>query len=50
MDIEEPAQSGHNSGPRIASIMVNAVDAVRLSSFWSELLDMPVSAEHEGFI
>lgn len=50
MDIEEPAQPGYNSGPRIASIMVNAVDAARLSSFWSELLDMPVSAEHEGFI
>ncbi|WP_024820505.1 VOC family protein [Arthrobacter sp. 31Y] len=50
MDTEEPAQSGYKSGPRIASIMVNAVDAARLSSFWSELLDMPVSAEHEGFI
>lgn len=30
--------------------MVNAVDAARLSAFWSELLDMPVLAEHEGFI
>ncbi len=50
MDTEELTQSGKNSGPRIASIMINAVDAARLSSFWSELLDMPVSAEHEGFI
>ncbi len=49
MDTEELTQSGKNSGPRIASIMINAVDAARLSSFWSELLDMPVSAEHEGF-
>lgn len=30
--------------------MINSVDAARLSAFWSELLDMPVSAEHEGFI
>lgn len=30
--------------------MVNATDAARLSAFWSELLDMPVAAEHEGFI
>jgi hypothetical protein len=30
--------------------MINAVDAGRLSAFWSELLDMPVSAQHEGFI
>jgi hypothetical protein len=50
MDTEQLAQSGRTSGPRIASIMVNAVDAARLSSFWSQLLDMPVAAEHEGFI
>lgn len=30
--------------------MVNAVDASRLAAFWSELLGMPVVAEHEGFI
>ncbi len=30
--------------------MVNAVDPARLSAFWSELLDMPVVAEQEGFI
>ncbi|MBT2588026.1 VOC family protein [Arthrobacter sp. ISL-95] len=50
METEELAQSGRISGPRIASIVVNAVDAARLSSFWSVLLDMPVSAEYEGFI
>jgi len=36
--------------PRIASIMINAVDAGRLSAFWSELLDLPVAARHAEFI
>ncbi|WP_422758435.1 VOC family protein [Paenarthrobacter sp. C1] len=50
MDTKEHVTGVPRRGPRIASIMVNAVDAARLSAFWSELLDMPVSAEHEGFI
>ncbi|MFF2840417.1 VOC family protein [Paenarthrobacter sp. NPDC057981] len=50
MDTERKALRDQGRGPRIASIMINSVDAVRLSAFWSELLDMPVSAEHEGFI
>ncbi len=36
--------------PRIASIMINAVDAGRLSEFWSVLLELPVAARHEDFI
>lgn len=50
MDTEELAVAKRNQGPRIASIMVNATDAARLSAFWSELLEMPVAAEYEGFI
>jgi len=36
--------------PRIASIMINAVDAVRLSEFWSGLLELPVASRHPEFI
>ncbi|WP_091325088.1 VOC family protein [Arthrobacter sp. cf158] len=50
MDTQEQSLAGHRTGPRIASIMINAVDAERLSRFWSELLATPVAAEHEGFI
>lgn len=50
METQEHASGGQRRTPRIASIMVNAVDAARLSAFWSELLEMPIAAEHEGFI
>ncbi|MGW9415147.1 VOC family protein [Arthrobacter cupressi] len=36
--------------PRIASIMINAVDAGRLAEFWSGLLELPVAARHAEFI
>ncbi|MDR6989375.1 hypothetical protein J2Y66_003890 [Paenarthrobacter nitroguajacolicus] len=50
METKEQTPAKPGRGPRIASIMVNALDAAQLSAFWSELLDTPVSAEHEGFI
>ncbi|MFE4198834.1 VOC family protein [Paenarthrobacter sp. NPDC056912] len=50
MATEEHAINGQIQGPRIASIMVNAKDAASLAGFWSELMDMPVSAEFDGFI
>ncbi|MGR0160991.1 VOC family protein [Paenarthrobacter nitroguajacolicus] len=50
MDTEELVPVAPNRSPRIASIMVNATDAASLSAFWSELMNMPVAAEHEGFI
>ncbi|WP_159709068.1 VOC family protein [Arthrobacter sp. 18067] len=50
MDTEERVIAARGRGPRIATIMINAVDAAHLAAFWSELLNMPVAAEHEGFI
>ncbi|MFJ5957933.1 VOC family protein [Paenarthrobacter sp. NPDC092416] len=46
----ENAAPARVPGPRIASIMFNAKDAAGLAQFWSELLGLPVVAEHEGFI
>ena len=35
---------------RIATIMVNGVDAERLAAFWAALLGTPVSARFEQFV
>ncbi|WP_416405387.1 VOC family protein [Arthrobacter sp. LFS091] len=50
MDTQEKSSGAQRRAPRIASIMVNAVDPSRLAAFWSDLLEMPIAAEHEGFI
>ncbi|MFK0002572.1 VOC family protein [Paenarthrobacter sp. NPDC090520] len=45
---EHPADA--RRGPRIASLTINSNDPDGLAGFWSELLGLPVSAQHEGFI
>lgn len=47
MDKSEP---GAAVPARIAAIVVNAVDAERLSAFWAALLGVPVSSRVDQFI
>ena len=47
MDNSDP---GAAPSARIATIMVNAVDAERLAAFWAALLGTPVSARFEQFV
>jgi hypothetical protein len=50
MEITEDAQAPAAASARIATIMVNAVDAERLAQFWAALLGTAVSSRFEQFV
>ncbi|MFF2031301.1 VOC family protein [Arthrobacter sp. NPDC058192] len=50
MEITEAAQAPAAPSARIATIMVNAVDAERLAQFWAALLGTAVSSRFEQFV
>jgi len=50
MEITEDAQAPAAPSARIATIMVNAVDAERLAQFWAALLGTAVSSRYEQFV
>ena len=50
MEITEDAQAPAAPSARIATIMVNAVDAERLAQFWAALLGTAVSSRFEQFV
>lgn len=50
MEITEDAQAPAPTPARIATIMVNAVDAEGLAQFWAELLGTAVSSRFEQFV
>lgn len=50
MEVTEDAQVPGAPVARIATIMVNAVDAARLAQFWADLLGTAVSSRFEQFV
>ncbi len=50
MEITEDAQAPAPTPVRIATIMVNAVDAEGLAQFWAALLGTAVSSRFEQFV
>ena len=50
MELREDAQAPAAPSARIATIMVNAVDAERLAQFWAALLGTAVSSRFEDFV
>jgi hypothetical protein len=50
MELTEDAQVPGAPVARIATIMVNAVDAARLAQFWADLLGTAVSSRFEQFV
>lgn len=50
MELTEDAQVPGAPVARIATIMVNAVDAGRLAQFWADLLGTAVSSRFEQFV
>ncbi|MEY9776167.1 VOC family protein [Arthrobacter sp. MW3 TE3886] len=50
MEFTEDAQAPGAPTARIATIMVNAVDAWRLAQFWAQLLGTAVSSRFEQFV
>ena len=50
MELTEDAQAPGAPSARIATIMVNAVDAGRLAQFWADLLGTSVSSRFEQFV
>lgn len=50
MEITEDAHAPAVPSARIATIMVNAVDAERLAQFWAALLGRAVSSRFEQFV
>jgi Glyoxalase-like domain len=50
MEITEDAQAPAAPSARIATMMVNAVDAERLAQFWASLLGTVVSSRIEQFV
>ena len=50
MEIPEVALAPAAPSARIATIMVNAVDAERLAQFWAALLGTAVSSHFEQFV
>jgi hypothetical protein len=50
MEIPEVALAPAAPSARIATIMVNAVDAERLAQFWAALLGTAVSSRFEQFV
>ena len=50
MEVTEDAQVPGAPVARIATIMVNAVDAARLAQFWADLLGTAISSRFEQFV
>jgi hypothetical protein len=50
MELTEDAQAPATPSARIATIMVNALDAERLAQFWASLLGTAVSSRFEQFV